>query len=130
MQIPQTKITITRDGENIAQHVVEPGEYVIGREAECEIVVPVEGVSRRHAKLTVNYSELLIEDAGSSNGTFVNGKPVKEATRLWPNQKIQIGTAVIELHRVKTGSSSDHSLAPSAATMRRILPDEFLREKK
>ena len=49
--------------------------------------VEVELVSGRHAQLTVNYDHALIENLGSTSGTLVNGKPVTEATRLWPNSK-------------------------------------------
>ncbi len=130
MLVPETEIIIKKDGAEIARHFIQPGDYVIGRDAECDLHLDVDLVSRRHAQLTVNYDHALIEDLGSSNGTFVNGKPITEATRLWPNQKIQVGAATIELHRVKAASSSDHSLTPQTAAVRKILPEEFLRERK
>ena len=130
MLIPETEIIVTKDGAEVVRKTVRPGDYVIGREPACDVHVDVELVSQRHAQLTVNYDHVLIEDLGSSNGTFINGKPVTEATRLWPNQKIQVGMATIELRRVKTASSSDHSLAPQTAAVRSMLPEEFLREKK
>ena len=80
--------------------------------------------------LTINLDHALIQDLGSSNGTFVNGQPIKECTRLWPNQKIQIGGATVELRRIKTAPAPDVSLSPATATVRRILPEEFLRERK
>lgn len=86
MQIPETEIIISKGGAVLARKTVRPGEYVIGCEATCEVLVEVESVSRRHAQLTVNSDHVLIEDLGSSNGTFVNGQPVSEPTRLWPNQ--------------------------------------------
>ena len=130
MEIPRTEIIITENGVELARKTVAPGEYVIGRDLACDVPVTVGLVSRRHAKLTVNYNEWLVEDLGSSNGTLVNGKPLTQATRLWPNQKIQIGSALIELRRVKGGSSTDQSLAPQTAAVRAVLPAEFLHEKK
>src|SRR3989442_14895865 len=106
MLIPTTKIFISRDGESLTTFVVEPGEYIIGRTEDCQLVVEADLVSRHHAKLTVNYDHLLIEDLGSSNGTFVNGKPVTGSVRLWPNQKVTIGTATLEFKRQRESGDS------------------------
>ena len=130
MDIPKTEVIITVEGVERDRYVVEPGEYVIGCNPDCHIRVDVPLVSRRHAKLTLNFDNAHIEDLGSSNGTQVNGKPVAGRTQLWPNQKIQCGMATIELRRVKTESRADESLAPTQAVMQRMLPPELLREKK
>ncbi len=131
MFAPQTEVIITVAGTEAGRFVLTPGDYVIGRNPDCPIRVDADLVSRQHAKLILNYDHALIEDLGSSNGTQVNGQPIAkdERTRLWPNQKIQVGTATIELRRLKM-EVSDLSLAPSAAMVKRALPEEFLREKK
>jgi len=131
MEVPQTEITIRNTaGVVLLQTTVAPGEYVLGRSPEAELFFEAELVSRQHARLTVNFDHLLIEDLGSANGTSVNGQPVTDSVRLWPNQKVQLGTATLEFHRVKTVAPPDVSLAPSAATVQRLLPEELLREKK
>ena len=130
MQIPETEIIVSEDGVELLRKTVRPGDYVIGREPECEVQVEVERVAGRHAQLTVNFDHALIEDLGSDSGTRVNGQPVKEPTRLWPNQKIQIGAATVELRRIKIAPSPDDSLAPQTAAVQRLLPEEFLRDKK
>ncbi len=82
MHRPKREITITKESAVLARIVVEPGEYVIGREPSCNIVVDLDLVSRRHANLIVNYHEVIIEDLGSVNGTYVNGKRIVGAVRL------------------------------------------------
>jgi len=131
MATPQTEVLITVAGTETARFVLAPGDYVIGRDADCRIRVDADLVSRQHAMLILNYDHALTEDLGSSNGTLINGQPIPkdERTRLWPNQKIQVGTATIELRRLKV-EVSDMSLAPTQALVRRVLPEEFLREKK
>ena len=128
MLVPQTEVIVTKDGAELGRFTVTPGEYVLGREGD----IPVEAdlVSRRHALLTVNYAEWLIEDLGSTNGTLVNGERVSGSTRVWPSQKIQIGAATIELHRLQTPPYDGESLGPRAASIRRYLPPEFLRGSK
>lgn len=49
---------------------------VIGRQSECEISIPSEEVSRRHAELKVTADGVMVEDLGSSNGTYVNDRRI------------------------------------------------------
>jgi adenylate cyclase len=53
---------------------------VIGREADCRVVLQDDLVSRRHAEVTFADGRLVLRDLGSTNGTTVGGTRVKEAT--------------------------------------------------
>jgi pSer/pThr/pTyr-binding forkhead associated (FHA) protein len=130
MAAPQTEVIITVDGIEKGRHVLAPGDYVIGRNADCHLRVDADLVSRQHAKLTLNFDNALIEDLGSSNGTFVNDAPITGRTRLWPGQKIRIGAATLTLRRLQGEPPTDMSLAPAQMAIRRMLPAEMLREKK
>jgi len=129
MQVPETEVVVTGPGGvELLRTILIPGDYVLGRDPGCELRIEAELVSRRHAQLTINFDHALIEDLGSSNGTSVNGQPITECTRLWPNQKIQIGSTTVELHRIKSVPPPDVSLAPQTMAMQRLPPEEFLRE--
>ncbi|HSI12884.1 MAG TPA: protein kinase [Chthoniobacter sp.] len=130
MLVPQTLIVVNVRGVEVLRRAVSPGDYVIGAGENADIVVQCDGVSARHAQLTVNFNEHLIEDLGSKNGILVNGRPVADCVRLWPNQKIQIGEAVIEMHRLREQADDGQPLTPQIAAVRRVLPEEFLRERK
>lgn len=68
----------------------------IGRDKSCEVQLPGDfTVSRVHAVLTVNAGEWTIEDAGSRNGTMVNGRAVVGAQRLAPSDRILVGGFVL-----------------------------------
>lgn len=54
-------------------------ETIVGRSNECDITLAAAHLSRRHAKLVIKGGALYVQDLGSSNGTFVNGKAVAEA---------------------------------------------------
>ena len=129
MPAPQTEVLITVAGSECGCYVFTPGDYVIGRELSCSIHVEADLVSRKHATLFIDYDGASVEDMGSSNGTFVNGQPVTGRTRLRPNQRIQIGAATVTLRRLDWDVSG-HSIAPTAALVKRVLPKELLREKK
>jgi pSer/pThr/pTyr-binding forkhead associated (FHA) protein len=74
---------------------LESGQ-TIGREG-CEIVLPDPEVSRRHATLRAADGGITIEDLGSLNGTFVNGRPIEAATPLAPGDTVQIGNTVLRV---------------------------------
>lgn len=63
---------------------------VIGRGPEAQVQLPDNTVSRQHARITVRNGDPVLEDLGSSNGTFVNGERVHERA-LKDGDKIEIG---------------------------------------
>ena len=111
MHIPQTEVVLRHSGDELARVTLPPGEYVIGRNSDAEIFADTPLLSRQHARLTINYDHLLIEDLGSSNGTFVNEQPITEATRLFPNQSVRLGDISVELRRERAPSEPGVSLA-------------------
>lgn len=64
------------------------GPMVIGRDSSCDISIPVEHLSRKHAELTLQEGKLFVTDLGSSNGTFVNGNRVNRI-ELHPGDKLK-----------------------------------------
>ena len=55
---------------------------VIGRHPECNIQLGVDRISRRHARFDQSGQALIVEDLGSTNGTFVNHCQIAEPTLL------------------------------------------------
>ena len=76
------------------------GDNTIGRSTECTIPVELDGVSKKHLQITVNGDKCFLEDLGSSNGTFVNGKLVKTKT-LDDKDKIALPNVIFQLVYVK-----------------------------
>lgn len=77
-------------------------EIVIGRSSELDMVLVEDMVSRKHAKIAAQASQIIITDLGSTNGTFVNGEKVRK-TRLKEGDRILIGTSILKV----VASSSD-----------------------
>lgn len=72
---------------------VSIGEMVIGRTKDCDLRIPLQEVSRKHAVVRVASGSAIIHDLGSSNGTFLNNKRVNEAP-LRPGDHLVIGPVV------------------------------------
>jgi hypothetical protein len=62
------------------EFILNEGENIIGRSAECDHPIAVEGISKKHLLVTVNGDSIFAEDLGSANGTLVNGKIIKKMT--------------------------------------------------
>lgn len=75
---------------------------IIGRSSELDMVLVEDMVSRKHAKITWQAGKPLIEDLGSTNGTFVNGEKVKQA-KLKEGDRVLIGTSILKL--IKQGAN-------------------------
>ncbi|WP_353815895.1 FHA domain-containing protein [Agromyces sp. SYSU T00266] len=71
---------------------VPPGTTVVGRDPSCGIVLDVEGVSRRHARLVRTGDTVTIEDAGSTNGTSVNGEAAAGPHELHHGDRVTLGS--------------------------------------
>ena len=82
-------------------------EIVIGRSSDLDMVLVEDMVSRKHAKISTIGGQIVIQDLGSTNGTFVNGEKIKKV-RLKEGDRILIGTSIIKLVSVdSTGSSAN-----------------------
>jgi pSer/pThr/pTyr-binding forkhead associated (FHA) protein len=87
-------------------------EVVIGRGGELDIVLVEDMVSRKHAKITTAEGKIVIQDLGSTNGTFVNGEKIKRA-RLKEGDRVLIGTSILKLiNAADTQLSHDDGLNP------------------
>ncbi|MBN2694476.1 FHA domain-containing protein, partial [bacterium] len=69
---------------------------VIGRHSGLDMVLAEDMVSRKHAKITLMDNNIILEDMGSTNGTFVNGNRIKRV-KLKINDRILVGTSIAKL---------------------------------
>jgi diguanylate cyclase (GGDEF)-like protein len=66
-------------------------EHVVGRDHDCDIVVDLDNVSRRHARFSVTTHGVTVEDLGSTNGTYVGEKEIREQTQLRSGDFVKVG---------------------------------------
>ena len=82
------------------EFVLKDGENTLGRDSGNDVHLAIPGVSKKHLMITVTDDVAYVQDMGSSNGTFVNGKMVKSAT-VKNGDKIALPDAIIQVVHVK-----------------------------
>ena len=66
-------------------------QWTIGRAPDCDVIVEESGVSRYHARLKATGRGFVIEDCGSSGGTYLNGKKIHAAASIRAGDTIGLG---------------------------------------
>lgn len=131
MSLPETHLTIQLPDAGAEVRAYHPGAYVIGRGAEADIRIETPLISRAHARLTIQERECLIEDLGSSNGTFIDGERIAAVTVLRPDESVMLGPSVtLQIRQLQSRAEASLSLGSRRDALRTLLPPEFLREKK
>ncbi|MHC4718639.1 MAG: FHA domain-containing protein [Planctomycetota bacterium] len=96
MEADHVNLSIVGDGKQW-QAAVRPTGTVIGRRADCGVVLGHRGVSGRHARMYMDpFGRWIVEDLGSRNGTGVDGRRVT-VHALLPGQQVRIGPYVLSL---------------------------------
>jgi DNA-binding winged helix-turn-helix (wHTH) protein len=85
------------------------GAIVIGRADDATLRIDSGGVSRHHARIVVNGDEARVEDLGSKNGTFVDGKPLTSARLLREGDEIRVGPVALTF-RVSTPTRATETM--------------------
>jgi DNA-binding response OmpR family regulator len=80
------------------EHLLSGETITIGRAVECDIVITSKRVSRQHARVRRQGGEVVVEDIGSTNGTFLNGERVMEPTGLHDGDRIAVGDVTFVFH--------------------------------
>ena len=86
---------VMRAGPNVGKvFLLEPKELLVGRDPACEVGVIDPEVSRKHARLAWQGEDFMLEDLGSTNGTFVNGKRINTPHLLQAGDTVAFGENV------------------------------------
>lgn len=72
-------------------------QLTIGRATDSDLSIPSLSLSRRHARLFAQGTGYQVEDLGSRNGTFVNGRQISAATAVGPGDEVRCGDVRIRL---------------------------------
>jgi DNA-binding winged helix-turn-helix (wHTH) protein len=91
-------VLIFRRTPNAEEYIaLDKDVMTIGRSDGCDIVISQPTVSRLHARVEQHHDRYLLFDAGSANGTFVNGNTIDGEQQLGTGDEIWLGTSAVSL---------------------------------
>jgi hypothetical protein len=80
-----------------ATFALNNGDITIGRDPGCTVTIDGDAfVSQRHARVYVVDGQPMVEDLGSTNGSFHNGNRLHGSRLLNPGDRVQVGYTVLE----------------------------------
>ena len=97
MEAQEVPLLVVKDGPLAGREWrLDRDLLTLGRGEDCDIVMPDRQVSRYHLRVRRDAAGFVLEDLGSKNGTFVNGKQVQEgvSVRLQDEDEIHVALAV------------------------------------
>ena len=99
------------EGEDAGRQTPLDGSVEIGREGA--LAVNDEQASRHHARVsTAQGDAAVVEDLGSTNGTYVNDQPIEGPRAVRPGDKIRVGLTVIELRSAQEVQQKPSAVMP------------------
>jgi pSer/pThr/pTyr-binding forkhead associated (FHA) protein len=75
------------------------GEVTIGRSDKCALVLDDTYVSQVHARLFARGDAVMVEDLGSTNGTYLNRRRITAPAELQRGDQVKIGKSVLEMRK-------------------------------
>ena len=102
------------------EFILNPGANSVGRDS-ADVLIPDTTVSRRHAQLTLEGGQIIVEDFGSTNGTSVSGRKLAPGQReaALNGDKIKFGNVILDV-TIPGGASA--APAPAAAAPEAAAP--------
>ncbi len=106
-------ITISEKGGAERREVFDKSEIHVGRVQGNDLMLPKGNVSKRHAKLTFKDGRFIVTDLKSTNGTYVNGRKIAQATIVREGDKIYVGDFVLRFEAPAGAELAAESAASS-----------------
>src|SRR5512134_1532111 len=100
-----------------AAFTLEGDQISVGRDSTNEIVINDAEVSRRHARLTFQGGKYVLEDLGSTNGTFVNGQRLAGPRVLKAGEVVSFGEQIVMIFEATHFDAGATVASPRAAAV-------------
>ncbi|MEX1100859.1 MAG: FHA domain-containing protein [Actinomycetota bacterium] len=94
---PRSLVILGKNGKKAATFKLEDQPLEIGRAANCAITVEDTFASQSHARLSPDGEVWVVQDLGSTNGTFLNERRIEGRPQVRAGDRIRIGTTILEL---------------------------------
>jgi hypothetical protein len=113
-QVSRLRLKVTA-GNALGTEIQVEDEFLIGRQGSEEGTLGQDAeISRQHARIARAGGEFVIEDLGSTNGTFVNGRQISGSEALSAGDRIQVGATTLVV-QVSVPSAAGPEPGPASA---------------
>ena len=107
-------IIISEKGGAERREAFDKNEINVGRVQGNDLMLPKGNVSKHHARLLYRDGRFIVTDLKSTNGTYVNGRKISQATIVREGDKIYIGDFVLRLETTAQAASlPDQTYGPN-----------------
>jgi pSer/pThr/pTyr-binding forkhead associated (FHA) protein len=100
------------EGKEAGRQIPLTGAVDIGRDQSAQLAVDDTQVSRRHARIAPQNGNAVVEDLGSTNGTYVNDQPIQAPRELNAGDRIRMGLTVIEIRNSQQVQAQPSAVRP------------------
>ena len=90
-------LVVTQGSQTGQSAALADGVIMIGRGADCQIILDDDYVSTRHARVVSGENGIYVEDMGSTNGSYVNGQRITAPTTITMSDTVRIGKTILKL---------------------------------
>jgi predicted component of type VI protein secretion system len=106
---------VMRSGPSVGKvYPLEKNELFVGRDLSNDIVINDPEISRRHARLYAQGNSYVLEDLGSTNGSFVNGQRLMGPNVLRPGDTVTFGERMSMVFESSDYDQDATMVSPSA----------------
>lgn len=98
------------------RHALEPGHLTVGRARDCDVTVEDPAMSRKHLEIEFDGDLVQVSDAGSTNGTFLEGVPIDQRHQWAIGDILEAGASLLSIER-RDGSSRLHRPSNEGTTL-------------
>jgi DNA-binding winged helix-turn-helix (wHTH) protein len=88
------------------------GENVLGRDPAATVGLDSLRISRYHARIVLSGGDAILEDLGSKNGTYLNGRQIAAPARLQHGDEIRVGPFSLTFHVSGPGATTETEVHP------------------
>ncbi len=91
-------VTIRERSGQVYTFHFDKSEILIGRIKGNDVILPKQNISKRHTRVRAEGPTFVVEDLGSTNGTFVNGHRIAVPVEIGPDDKVYLGDFVMQFY--------------------------------
>lgn len=103
------RLVVLSEGLTGRSHELKAEKTTVGRVEDNTFQIPDPSVSSHHCEIILRGAEVVIKDLDSTNGTFINGQQITEAT-LKPSQILRLGQVEVRLEGDQSSAAQKRTL--------------------